>query len=111
MKKQRKEVEHQSAIINLKTQIKYQKDSIVSKQIIFKKTGNITLFAFDKGQQLSEHTSPYDAFVIIIEGKATISIDKKPYLVQKGEAIILPAYHPHAVYAEEKFKMLLVLIK
>ncbi|MFO7874593.1 MAG: cupin domain-containing protein [Bacteroidales bacterium] len=76
-----------------------------------KPTGNISLFAFDKGQQLSEHPAPFEAMIQILEGTAEITIDKKPYRLQEGETIIMPPDIPHAVYAEEKFKMLLTMIK
>ena len=91
--------------------IAYQKDSVVSKRIIGKKTGTITLFAFDKEQGLSEHTSPYDALVYIADGEAEITVDGKEINVQKGEVIILPANKPHALRAVNQFKMLLVMIK
>jgi len=74
-------------------------------------TGNITLFAFDKDQKLSEHSAPFDAMVQCLEGKVEITIDKKPYSLTEGECIIMPANIPHAVYATEKFKMLLTMIK
>ncbi len=91
--------------------INYSDGSIVSKQIIKKETGTITLFAFDKGQSLSEHTAPFDAFIQIVDGKAECIIGGEPSLVSEGEFIILPANIPHAVNAVEKFKMLIVMIK
>ena len=84
---------------------------IVSKTLIDRKTGTITLFAFDKGQGLSEHTVPYDALIQIIEGRARITIESEISELEEGEAIIMPANSPHAIEAIEKFKMLLVLIK
>ncbi len=99
-----------SSKINFKQDITYASNSIVSKRVLEKSTGNISLFAFDKGQQLSEHSAPFDAMVQVIEGKAKITIDKKPYLLQEGDTIIMPASIPHAVFAEEKFKMLLTMI-
>jgi len=95
----------------LKERIKYSPKSIVSKTFIEKKAGTITLFAFDKGQGLSEHTAPFDAFVQIIEGEAEIIIGGKRVLAQEGEIIILPAKIPHAVKAIQKFKMLLTMIR
>lgn len=86
-------------------------DSIVSKTILDKPVGTITLFAFDKGQKLSEHTVPYDAVVQVIEGSAQLTIGDKNVRVLAGEIIIMPANVPHAVAAEEKFKMLLTMIK
>jgi len=91
--------------------IQYQKNAIVSKIILKKDTGNITLFAFDKNQALSEHKAPYDALVHIIEGKAEIIIDGKSNLLSEGEIILMPANISHAVNATEKFKMLLIMIK
>ncbi len=89
----------------------YQKNSIVSREIINKKTGTVTVFAFDKGEGLSEHTAPFDALVYILDGKAKIFISGKPFQVKKNEMIIMPANKPHALKAIERFKMLLVLVK
>lgn len=89
----------------------YSADGIVSKRIIQKPTGNITLFAFDKGQELSEHSAPFDALVQVIEGKAQILINRQPHNLEKGQSIIMPANIPHAVKATDKFKMLLTMIK
>ncbi len=100
-----------STKINLKKDIDYSENGVVSKQVLEKSTGNITLFAFDKGQKLSEHSAPFDAMVQVIEGKVEITIDKKPYMLQEGETIIMPADIPHALTATEKFKMLLTMIK
>jgi quercetin dioxygenase-like cupin family protein len=91
--------------------IAYQKDSIVSKTLIDKKTGTVTLFAFDKGQGLSEHTVPFDAFVYIVDGEAEIVINKEVKQAKKGEIIVMPADKPHFVKAVERFKMLLVMIR
>lgn len=91
--------------------INYQDGSIVSKEIIKKEFGTVTLFAFDKGQGLSEHTAPFDALVQVFDGVAAVIISGKPFSVKQGEMIIMPANQPHSVNAEEKFKMLLVLIK
>ena len=100
-----------SRIFNLIQSVDYASDSIVSKTILKKENGNITLFSFDKGQQLSEHTAPFDAMVIIQDGTADIIINKKRNTLKKGEMIIMPANIPHAVEAIEKFKMLLIMIK
>src|SRR5512136_3067099 len=89
----------------------YRKNSIVSREIIKKKTGTITVFAFDKGEGLSEHTAPYDALVYILDGEAKIFISGKPHLVKKDEIIIMPANKPHALKAIERFKMLLVMVR
>lgn len=98
-------------IKTLETLVDYQQDSVVSKTLIDKKTGTVTLFAFDKAQGLSEHTAPFDAFVYIVDGKADITIDGELKNAIKGETIIMPAGKPHSLKAMEPFKMLLVMIK
>ncbi|MDD5644098.1 MAG: cupin domain-containing protein [bacterium] len=98
-------------VLALDNLVNYQKDSIVSREIIKKETGTITLFAFDAAQGLSEHTVPFDAMVNILDGEARITIGKKQFRVRAGEMIIMPANEPHRVNAEKRFKMLLVLIK
>jgi quercetin dioxygenase-like cupin family protein len=97
--------------VRLETLIGYAQDSVVSKTILDKQAGTVTLFAFDKGQKLSEHTSPYDAIVQVTEGRATVIIDGGPRHVSAGEIIIMPANVPHAVAADERFKMLLIMIR
>lgn len=89
----------------------YADDSIVSKTIVDKCAGTITLFAFDKGQTLSEHTSPYDAVVQVVEGRAELAIAGKEIDVEAGELIVMPANVPHNVTAAERFKMLLIMIR
>jgi quercetin dioxygenase-like cupin family protein len=89
----------------------YSNDSIVSKTILDKPVGTITLFTFDKGQKLSEHTAPYDAVVQVVDGRARLKIGGQDVVVCKGEIIIMPANVPHAVMAEERFKMLLTMIR
>ena len=91
--------------------VEYQQESVVSKTLIKKEKGTITVFAFDKGQGLSEHTAPFDALVQVLDGKADILLDGKSNVVSKGEMIIMPANVPHALKAIEKFKMMLVMIK
>lgn len=91
--------------------VSYQDGSIVSKEVIKKDTGTVTLFAFDKGQGLSEHTVPFDALVHVFDGKAEIFISGKPHILKAGDAIIMPANKPHALKAIERFKMLLIMIK
>lgn len=91
--------------------VSYQDGSIVSKEIIKEGTGTVTLFAFDKGQSLSEHTAPFDALVNVLDGQAEIKISGKPFIAKDGEMIIMPANQPHSLQAQERFKMLLVLIK
>jgi len=89
----------------------YADDSIVSKILLRNDKGNVTLFAFDKGEMLSEHTAPFDAIVQVLDGSVEIEIDHKPHILLTGESIIMPANIPHAVTALEKFKMLLIMIK
>lgn len=96
---------------NINQEIQYQNGSVVSKEIINKPTGTITLFAFDKGQGLSEHTAPYDALVIITEGVAEITVSGVKHEVKSGEMILMPAHEPHALKAIESFKMTLTMIK
>lgn len=91
--------------------ISYAKDCIVSQQILKNPSGNITLFAFDEEQQLSEHSAAFDALVQVIDGMATIHIAGEPHELQAGEMIILPANIPHAVYATTAFKMILTMIR
>ena len=91
--------------------IDYQKGSVVSRTLIDKKTGTITLFAFDENQGLSEHTAPYDALVYVVDGEVEITISGKPLTLKKGEMTIMPANEPHALTAKTKFKMLLTMIK
>jgi quercetin dioxygenase-like cupin family protein len=91
--------------------VDYQAEAVVSKTIIEKKTGTVTLFAFDQGQGLSEHTAPFDALVQVLDGEAEITIAGKPFHVQQGEMIIMPAHEPHALKAVKQFKMLLTMIR
>lgn len=98
-------------VYNLKKSIGIAEGGVVSKQFIKNKGGNITLFAFDKGQGLSEHTAPFDAVVQIVEGEAEISIGGSPHIVGEGEMILMPANIPHALQAVEAFKMCLIMLK
>jgi quercetin dioxygenase-like cupin family protein len=95
----------------LSSLIEYATNSIVSKTILDKSAGTITLFAFDKGQKLSEHTTPYDAVVQVIDGQGLFTIGGKNINVQAGQIIIMPANVPHSAAAEENFKMLLTMIR
>ena len=97
-----------SDLANLVT---YQKDAVVSKTIIDKKTGTVTLFAFDQGQGLSEHTAPFDAMVQVLDGEVEIRISGDPHRVSAGQIIIMPANQPHALKAVAPFKMLLTMIR
>lgn len=91
--------------------INYQEGSVVSRTIIEKKSGTVTLFAFDKGEGLSEHTTPYDALVHVIDGEAEVTIAGKSAMLKEGEMVVMPSSKPHALRATERFKMLLVMIR
>ena len=91
--------------------VDYQEGSVVSKEIIKNDAGTVTLFAFDEGQGLSEHTAPFDALVHIVDGKTEITISGKEFTLEAGEIIIMPADKPHSLKATKRFKMLLVMIK
>ena len=97
--------------INLVQGIQYQDDAIVSRTLIKSDAGNVTLFAFAKGQELSEHTAPFDALVHVLDGEAEIRIDQDCYVAKAGEMLTMPANKPHALRAVEPFKMLLTMIK
>ncbi len=98
-------------VLKLNELIDYQEGSIVSREILRVDTGTITLFAFDSGQGLSEHTAPFDATVYIIDGLAEIKIGEENHILSSGDMIIMPANIPHAVYAKERFKMLLIMMR
>lgn len=89
----------------------YQTDSIVSRQIVKTQAGNVTLFAFDAGQELSEHTAPFDALVHILDGASEVRISGQSFALQAGQAILMPAHQPHALKAAQPFKMLLTMIR
>ena len=91
--------------------VNYQDGSVVSREIVKKATGNVTLFAFDEGQGLSEHTAPFDALVQVLEGEAEIIISGQSYRLRGGEMILMPAGQPHALKAVRRFKMLLTMIR
>jgi len=91
--------------------VEYQPGSIVSRILLKSASGNVTLFAFDQGQELSEHTTPFDALVQVLDGEVLIHISKKPFHLKMGEAIIMPANQPHALSATKPFKMLLTMMK
>ena len=98
-------------VLNMADLANYQTGAVVSRQVTKAEGGNVTLFAFDQGQELSEHTAPFDALVHVLDGEAEIKISGQPHLLKAGEAIIMPANEPHAVRAVERFKMLLTMIK
>ena len=100
-----------SEIMKLPALADYQAGAIVSRQIIKGEGGNVTLFAFDEGQELSEHSTPFHALVQVLDGEAEIRISGKPFVLKAGESILMPADHPHALKASKKFKMLLTMIK
>jgi len=91
--------------------VDYQGGSVVSRTIIDKKAGTVTLFAFDEGEGLSEHTAPYDALVYVVDGEAEVTVSGKPVLVREGEMVVMPANKPHALRAVKRFKMVLTMIR
>lgn len=99
-----------SKVLTLKEEVKYQKGQVVSKTLAQNENVSITLFAFDKDEEISTHESGGDAFVTCLDGVGKITIDGVEYLLHEGESIIMPAKHPHAVYGYEQFKMLLVVV-
>lgn len=103
--------ENLNQVMDINQLIDYQEDAVVSRTLIKMKTGTITMFAFDKGQALSEHTAPFDAMVQVIDGQAEVKIAGKSNKVQAGQLIIMPANISHALYATEQFKMILIMIK
>lgn len=98
-------------VFDAEAQIEYSEGGVISKQIMKSKGGNVTVFSFDQGQGLSEHTAPFDALVEVIDGKVEITIDGVANILESGQSIIMPAEVPHALYAVERFKMLLTMIK
>jgi quercetin dioxygenase-like cupin family protein len=98
-------------VVGMVNLVEYQPGAIVSRTIIDKPAGTLTLFAFDEGQGLSEHTAPFDAMVYILDGAAEVTIADKPRMVKQGEMVIMPANQPHALKAPQRFKMMLVMIK
>lgn len=91
--------------------IDYQEGSVVSRTIVKKETGTVTLFAFDRGEGLSEHTAPFDALVYVVDGEAEVTVSGVPCRVKEGEMVLLPAGEPHALAAVERFKMVLTMIR
>jgi quercetin dioxygenase-like cupin family protein len=111
IKKQKSAEDLKGQPLDILDLVEYQAGSVVSREIISQKTGTVTLFAFGEGQQLSEHTAPFDAMVLCADGEAEIIISGQHHLVRKGEMIIMPAHQPHALKARKKFKMILVMIR
>lgn len=97
--------------VTIKKLIQYQPESVVSRELLKKPTGTVTIFAFDAGQGLSEHTAPFDALAQVIEGEAEITIAGQPHLVTAGQLILMPAGQPHAVKANTSFQMILTMIR
>jgi len=97
--------------INLTKLADYQAGAVVSRSIVDKKTGTVTFFAFDEGQGLSEHTTPFDALVYLLDGEAEVTISGKALRLKEGEMVIMPANEPHALRAVKKFKMVLTMIR
>jgi len=98
-------------VVNPSELVAYQDGAVVSREIVSQKTGTVTLFAFDEGQGLSEHTAPFDALVLVLDGEAEITIAGMPFRVRAGEMILMPAHKPHALKAVQRFKMMLVMIR
>ena len=99
-----------AAVLMLKDQVAYQPGQVVSRTLAQNSAVSVTLFSFDRGEEISAHQSPGDAFVTCLDGVGKITIDGEEYMLHEGESIVMPAQHPHAVYGEEQFKMLLVVI-
>lgn len=97
-------------VLTLKDQVSYQEGQVVSKTLAQNPFINVTLFAFDKGEEISSHESSGDTFVPYLDGVGKLTIDGEPHIVHEGESIVMPAKHPHAVFAEEKFKTMLVAV-
>ncbi|NPU85068.1 MAG: cupin domain-containing protein [Syntrophaceae bacterium] len=106
-----KEADLRGRVLETAALAAYQEGSVVSRQVLGRKTGTVTLFAFDEGQGLSEHTAPFDALVLVLDGEAEISISGRPHRLKAGEMIIMPAGEPHALQAVKSFKMMLVMIR
>lgn len=100
-----------SEILHVTELVTYNEGSVVSRQVTKAEAGNVTLFAFDKDQELSEHTAPFDALAHVLDGETEIRISGKPFHLKAGDAIIMPADEPHAVKALTRFKMLLTMIR
>jgi len=98
-------------ISRMKDMVAYQDGSVVSKEIIKKQTGTVTIFAFDQDQGLSEHTAPFDALVFVLDGEVEITISGELHLLKEGEMIIMPGGKPHALKAVKRFKMVLIMIR
>ncbi len=103
--------EFSEKIKKLVDMVNYQDGAVVSREIMNEKSGTVTVFAFDKGQGLSEHTAPFDAMVYLLEGEVEVTISGMPLLLRQGEMVVLPANQPHALKAIKRFKMMLTMMK
>ena len=101
---------NKAEVMALKEQVEYQDGQVVSKTLAQNEHVSVTLFSFDKGEEISTHKSGGDAFVTCLDGVGKVTIDGEEYILKEGDSIVMPAKHPHAVYGQEKFKMLLVVI-
>jgi quercetin dioxygenase-like cupin family protein len=108
---QNKKAVEKAQTMKMTSLAEYQEGSIVSRTLIDKKAGTVTFFAFDEGQGLSEHTAPYDAMVIVVEGKVNAKIAGRDFLLDEGQMIVMPANKPHALKAVTRFKMILIMIR
>lgn len=106
-----KEAFPKSSVLTIKDMVEYSDGGVVSKQVLKNDAGNVTLFSFDAGQGLSEHTAPFDALVQILDGQAEIVLDGKPLVLKAGESVIMPAGVRHSLHAASRFKMLLTMIR
>jgi quercetin dioxygenase-like cupin family protein len=106
-----KDLSEKPEVLDINVLLDYQEGAVVSRMLINKKVGTVTLFSFDKGESISEHTSPFDALVYVFDGKAEIIISQKSYILEKGQMITIPENDPHALKALERFKMVLTMIK
>ncbi len=109
MEKMIKNIEH-STVLPLADEVEYRQGQVVSKTLAQNAHHSLTLFAFEKGEEISTHESSGDAFVLALDGKGKITIDGEEYFLNQGDSIVMPAKVPHAVYAEERFKMLLTVL-
>jgi quercetin dioxygenase-like cupin family protein len=98
-------------VLTLSSLVEYQDGAVVSRTLVKKATGSVTVFAFDRGQELSEHTVPHDAFVYLVDGEAEISVAGTAHRLKRGDAILMPGHQPHAVKAIDRFKMVLSMIR
>ena len=99
-----------STILTLKNEVEYKKGQVISKTLSQNEHHSVTIFSFDKGEEISTHESDVDALVLCLDGVGMLTIDGKEYVIKEGESVVMPAHHPHSVYGKEQFKMLLVVV-